>query len=367
MQLFTSSRAADFARCKRLHYYRYEARRYPTREAEPLSMGKLIHVALEAWWRARQDGLTERACYDQMLGAAYAAIAALDEESELDEFGVQRTIQMLRGYHVRWSHWAWSEAIRVHDVEREFTCPLVNPQTGRPSRTWMLAGRIDAIIELPTGTWIVESPYWQRLRMDGQISTYFEGALSAGYQPIGCLYDVLKKPLARPYLATPEGELRWTKGKGCKECGGSAGGKAGIKQGSGCDRCASSGWIEQPRLYNGQRTKDETTVEYGERIATIIVYDPAAWYSHAEVIRLESEIKEFRADAWVTAKAIREAQLTGGHARNPNACHLYNRACEYWDVCTGSASIDDDGRFESRRIHTELSRQLVEKEGQRHE
>lgn len=383
MQLLTSSRMRAFRTCKRLHYYKYELKRRPRRESAALSLGSIVHAGLEQWYLAKRETRARRQCYDLMRGATQAAIAALDDETELDEFGLQKALEMLRGYHVRWSDWA--DGIDVLDVEPEFTAHLINPATGRASRTWLLAGKLDLVFAMNGRPWFMEhktttsdleqgGTYWLRLRMDGQVSGYFAGMRALGYDdPAGCLYDVLKKPLARPLLATPEQSLRYTKGKGCKTCGGSAGGKGGVQQGAGrilveessnsyarCIACQGTGWAEEPRLCAGQRTEDETPAEYGERIRDAIVSAPDQWYAHAEVQRLDHELKEFQADAWVTAKAIRDAQLTGGHARNPDACYMYNRFCEYWDVCTGCADIDDDTRFcHSRRVHPELSEKLV--------
>jgi hypothetical protein len=49
---------------------------------------------------------------------------------------------MIRGYHARWS----GDALEVVAIEREFVAPLVNPTTGAASRTFCLAGKLDAIV-----------------------------------------------------------------------------------------------------------------------------------------------------------------------------------------------------------------------------
>jgi hypothetical protein len=94
---------------------------------------------------------------------------------------------MLRGYDAR-----WLEDTVLYDVlavEEEFSTPLVNPETGSASRTWTLGGKVDAIVrEKATGrVLLVEhkttseaigpgSEYWRRLRIDAQVSIYFDGA-----------------------------------------------------------------------------------------------------------------------------------------------------------------------------------------------
>ena len=40
--------------------------------------------------------------------------------------------------------------------------------------------------------------------IDGQVSGYYVGASTLGYEVDVCLYDVIRKPTIRPYKATPE-------------------------------------------------------------------------------------------------------------------------------------------------------------------
>ena len=63
------------------------------------------------------------------------------------------------------------------------------------------------------------------------------------------------------------------------------------------------------------------------------------------MVRLQSEIEEFEWDTWETARMMRESQLAGRHPRNPDMCLRYNRMCEYFEVCTGAADINDESLF----------------------
>jgi hypothetical protein len=47
--------------------------------------------------------------------------------------------------------------------------------------------------------------------MDGQVSTYFDGAASLGLDVAGCIYDVIGKPGIRPLQATPVEARKYTK------------------------------------------------------------------------------------------------------------------------------------------------------------
>lgn len=383
MQLYTASRGRAAQGCRREHYFKYELRRRPIAVAEPLTFGRLYHAGLEQWWLAWQDinegeigaNTPPEYALDLMIaGFRAAAMAGLD--GEVDDYLLVKVEALLLGYHHRWKDWA--ATVEVLAVEPQFDAPLVNPATGKASRTWRLGGKIDLIVKLPNSeVWLVEhkttskniaagSSYWQLLRMDPQISTYFEGGTSLGHEIVGCIYDVVKKPGLKPKEATPEENRKFTKGKGCKWCGGSAGGKAGVQQGRGrvigdqaCPSCNGSGWKEEPRLHADQRTEDESLAEYAGRLRKSIAADPDGYYQMGDVVRLESELDEHRADTWATAKAIRETQLlaAAGYmpARNPDSCLRFERFCAYWDCCVGNADIDDDMRFRRTRQHPELN------------
>ena len=51
-ELLTASRLSSFRACARLHYFRYHLGVRPAVEADTLRFGSLIHLGLEAWWRA---------------------------------------------------------------------------------------------------------------------------------------------------------------------------------------------------------------------------------------------------------------------------------------------------------------------------
>jgi hypothetical protein len=315
--LITVSSSRVYRRCAREYLYRYEQTLRPVFDsAAPLRYGKLIHSALEAWLPAHD-----------LVPAAEAI-----RMSECDDFDRAKAEAMILGYHTRWA----DDYLDVVAVEQEFACELRNPLSGAASRTWTLAGKIDAIVKTQDGrTWVMEhktssedvsagSLYWQKLRLDSQISTYFVGARSLGYDVTGCLYDVLRKPQIRPLLATPPEARKYTK---------------------------------TGALYAAQREQDETPDEYRGRMIDTIAADPEKHYQRGEVVRLETEERDAAHDLWVTARLIRDSQLTQRWPRNPDACTRYGRLCDYWPICVGEASADDASRFRVGDVHEELSQQ----------
>ncbi len=250
-----------------------------------------------------------------------------------EPFDVARAEAMIRGYDARWRE----EQYEVLAVEAEFRAPLVNPETGAASRTWQRGGKLDVVMREAFGhrrVGFVEhkhttddigpgTPYWRRLRMDGQVSGYFVGSDALGLPSEFCLYDVLRKPALRPYRATPLEDRKFKK---------------------------------DGTLYANQRERDETPDEFLIRCLETIAAEPDTYYRRGEVVRLEAEAAEALFDDWQTAVQMREAQRLGRFPRNPDACMKWGRPCDFFDVCAGEASIDDSTRFRrSEHVSPELA------------
>jgi hypothetical protein len=255
--------------------------------------------------------------------------AALQQIPTLDPYEHARISASMIGYDSRWR----DTEMEVFEVEHEWEMPLLSPR-GRESRTWTLAGKIDAVVRVAGEVLVLEhktssedispgSDYWQRLHMDGQVSTYIESA-SRQYGGVSrCIYDVLGKPRLRPELATPVESRKYT--------------KAGA-------------------LYASQRDTDETPDAYHQRCLQDISERPEAYYQRGLVVRLERDMVEHRADLWSVAVTLREALREDVWPRNPEACtDRYRRLCAYYPVCTGAAELVEGEMYMRSELHPELS------------
>lgn len=357
-ELWTSSRLRVLRECLRKHHLRY-VEGLQTEQNAAMRFGTLGHSALEAWHRAWMACAESNELRDNHSGdyRLSAALAVIDAAPDLSPFDRTKLRILVTAYHHRWGGKNWE----VLAVEQEFRYYLGNKHIG---------GKIDALIlDRDDGrVYVVEhkftgadaslgAPYWERLAIDTQVSIYIDGASMLGYDIAGCIYDVIKRPQHEPKLATPPEKREYTKGKGCKRCGGSA--KPGaIEQGRGsyevvfasevkhvpCDECAGTGWKcdaegkpQAPRLHSNQRDTDEPIEEFEERLVEVIAENPDAFLLRGVVVRLNDELPALRQDI-LDDIALAETGLT---PRNPNSCARGHEMCGFFALCSGAARIDD--------------------------
>lgn len=311
LPLLTGSAMRTWRACPRLYDYRYIKLVRPRRESEALRFGLLMHAALEAWWTAAK-------LYPDAAAKWIAAATAILWHRTNDDLDHRaRALALMGGYHCRWGDMTWDgELLEVLDVEAEFRAPLVNPETGWESKTWNRAGKIDCIVRgRSTGrVWILETkttsddfgpgtPYRDKLVLDPQISHYMVGAHALGYEPAGCIYDVLRRPGQRP--------------------------KRGLRA--------------------------ETDDQFQLRIASEISESWDRYYARMQVVRVGGEEKRSAANDWELGLMIRHAERLGLFPQNPDACGRWGTRCPYLDVCTGVTDLDDPRYRRAERAHEELS------------
>lgn len=372
--MYTPSRLRVLRQCLRLHYFRYTLG-IRGDETDVMRFGTVCHKALEAWyrqWRTARyisESLNPSGEFAAMENRLPAALAEIDAAVGLHAVDRIKLRALVLAYHHRWGSEDWE----ILAVEQEFLYELGDH---------IIGGKIDAIIrDRKDGrVWVVEhkttgtdaslgGTYWERLTLDSQVSIYIDGAGMLGYDVAGCIYDVLKRPKHEQLLATPVEARQFTKGKGCKRCGGSGGGKAGIIKGRGyyevvfasevkhvpCDACRATGWLndvdgvpQEPRIHKDQRDEDETLEAFEARLIEAIAERPDDFLMRGPVVRLEHELPMMRQDI-LDDIAVAELGLT---PRNPDACARGREMCSMFGVCSGTQDINT---FQRGPVHPELA------------
>lgn len=326
LSVLSNSAIACYRRCPREYSFRYVAMRRPRRSSEALRFGTFFHLGLEHWWATPGEPADKLEAALVMMRARAAS-----NEDDSDPFELVKAEELMLGYTARWGDAGYDTV----GVEVPFEVPLVNPDTGAASKTYRLGGKIDVIARKDGELEIIEhkttsdditggSDYWRNVSAtDAQVSTYISGAKAAGHNVVRCTYDVVRKVGLRPKRATPEEARRYT--------------KAG-------------------KLDARQRLDDETPEEFRARVRADIAEDPSKYYARGPIVRLEADEREHAGDVWQTAWFMREAENAKRFPRSPGSCRRFNRFCDYFDVCSGVANINDDSRFRTASApHEELS------------
>ncbi len=288
------------ARCPQREHYHYTMLLRPKQVQWALDVGSAFHVGMETW----NKGGTEEE-------AVAATLARLDEIAERTELWGERDklpVQKIRAeVMVR-------QAVRRFPryepvvVEHEFDLPIKNPLTGRPSRTFRLAGKIDGIVRTPDGKyWLIEykstgqtlEQFRLRYGLDSQISLYTLAAREAlGMEIEGSLVRVVFKTRSEP-------------------------------------------------------RRGETLEDYRDRL--MVMYESEAGQFIAEdlVIRTSEQLEQTRRELWAEVQSrLFDAKL-GVIRRNPQACTDFG-GCPFRAICLGLPGWEDM-YYTADTQHDELS------------
>jgi hypothetical protein len=321
-QMLTNSSLTAFKVCPRKYDLQYEQGIVPVKESEPLYFGKLMHDGLDFWVKNERNIELTISHIEQEWA----------ESVQKDEYLLAKAVALLRGYHNRYK----DDGLEVVASETPYQAPLLNPETKAESRLFYLGGILDRIVKeygrfkiLETKTTsediYPESDYWRKLLMDSQVSGYYIGAeVLTGEKIENCIYDVVKKPGLKPYMATPVEKRQYKK---------------------------------DGTLYASQRDKDETPQEYFSRLEADIAERPHFYFARREVPRSDSDLYEYLDDIWQVSQSLRAFQLKGKFPRYVNSCSSVYGLCQYFKICSKQCSADDSNQFVKHdKVHREFER-----------
>lgn len=308
----SKSSIETFQRCRREYRNVYILGRVPKEKSDALLFGSLWDAGMKAWWGC--DGMPV-----ERLNAG--AVAMKSTRLEVDEFEIAKACQLLVGYTARWG----SEGYDTVKAGLSFSVQIHGAT---------LIGEIDSVAKRNGETFLVEhkttssdlsggSSYWRHISsLDSQVSIYNIAAEEMGLGAnLKMVYDVTRKPTMQPLKATPEESRKYTKPTKAEPV---------------------------PRLYANMREEDETVEEYSERLAADIASKPEFYYGRATILRLEKEIREASEDIEGALGELWYSTTKDSWPRATGSCKRYGRYCEYHDVCSGIASLDDDTRFQDK-------------------
>jgi len=373
-QRLTNSRKNCFDACKRMHFLSYECGIRRAVDAQPLRFGSAVHIARESWKLDRNEA---RAL--ELAVTEYDATRHQDMTPEQYSGWLVEREQIVRLFS-GWV-WRWSEMESTMETiasEFEFNVPIINPETGKPSRLFTLAGKIDGIVRLPDGRLANEefkttaddiapdSDYWKRLRIDAQVSTYVLAARCVGHAVETSLYDVIKKPKTKPKVITQAQAAQLVRT-----------GKYASNTKDDADVYGQYNVTYEGEMPLPQNVKvgdqyveivpgkkgfafRETVQMYGDRLTFDIGQRPDEYYARHEIPRLQADLDEAQWDIWQTAKMLRDCQRNERWPKATRSCIGFGR-CPYFDLCANgydhTSGDVPDGYMKVDNVHQELKGQ----------
>ena len=252
---------------------------------------------------------------------------------------------LLTGYDRRWRE--ENRALELELVEETVVSPLTNPESGRHSRTYQVAGKLDKVAReshdrmvlfdhKTTSNSIVDpnSTYWRQLVVEGQATHYDLLCMANGLKIHRICWDVVRKPRLRPKRISKADQ------------------KLIQEEGTYFGVQVTPGLQETPPA-------EETAQLFEARLTKAIVSEPEEYFQRRNVPRTRDELLEYAEELWQIAYDIRQSRQHERHYRNSAACMMYGRPCQYLGLCSGHDYPESD-RWTTAPVHVELEMELPE-------
>jgi hypothetical protein len=240
---------------------------------------------------------------------------------------------IMTGYASRYA----TEDFTIVEIEKSFTGNIRNPDTGRCSQTFVMAGKADAIVQRSDGMYLLEhktaasidANYLDKLWTDTQIALYCYYLRELGYPIVGVIYNVMLKS-----------RLKQSKGETQEEYEA---------------RHAELAAKNKSGKSTAKRQLPETNEEFQGRLA--------AWYAkpeafHREFIYLsEDRLAMLQEEVWEITQQYLDARRRGKWLLNTSHCFSFQRPCEYLAYCQSGFNPNvADNLYEIALPNEELSR-----------
>ena len=326
--LLTYSALNTFRNCPRKYKNRYLDNLRPRERAEALSFGSVIHSSIELWYRSENP---ESRLKDVIAYIDDAFANRVGDANQMSQWHLANA--MMLGYANRYN----TEEFEVVEVEKEFVGEIRNPDTGRQSQTFRIAGKVDGIVRCHDGLYLLEhktasnvdASYLDKLWTDTQIALYCYYLRELGYPIVGVIYNVLLKSRLKQSAGETQSEYE--------------------------ARHAELAAKNKSGKSSAKRQMPETDAEFQARLTE--------WYSrpeafHRELIYLsEDRLAMLQDEVWEITQQYLDARRRGKWLLNTSNCFSYQRPCEYLAYCQSGFNPNvADNLYEISMPHEELSR-----------
>lgn len=328
----TFSAITAYQACPRSYELAYVQRLTPADYAPALAVGSAFHAGIAALHLGRPLDEALAIAADVVRSAWARAAAATPTAPDppvraSPARDIAKVAAMIVSWHERhFAVWNGTAAARDRDVEMleseiVLEAPLRSPATGRPSRSFLLAGRLDGLVRLrdggesafgdpaAEGIWVYEAK-----TTSTEINEAVE-SFSLSAQP--SLYEVLATSYFGPHM--------------------------GPVLGSVIDL------VKKPviRTRNG-----ESPEEYRERAVAAYREEPERYFRRVILRADEARRREALTVAWGVARSVRDSEKHGFLSKRGPACRTSYGPCRFERLCWRG---DRTGYVEKQAAHEELA------------
>jgi len=301
LMITTYSMWRQFRNCRKACELRYFKELVPLAKDVNLVFGSLVHDCLELWHSDRNLSKV----YDHL-----DKVCCNRNQDEKQKADWQLATAMLTGYAETYS----KENFEIIALEKTFSGPLINPQTGASSKSFILAGKVDGIVKQDNQYFLLEhktasmidGSYLEKLWTDFQIilySWYIEQTM--GIKISGIIYNVLVKTRLQQSKGETEAEYQ--------------------------DRLADLIAKSKTGKSSAKRKMPETDEEFYQRLCE--KYSEPGMF-HREILFISrDQFTELQAELWELSQALLDARRRNVFYRNTAYCFQYNRPCSYFPLC----------------------------------
>ncbi len=301
--VLTCSAIANFQTCRRKYKYRDRDGLVPISKPRYLRFGAAVHACLGAWYRTHS--------VEQMLAAVDSAFPNREGDAN-DKADWHSLSAMMRAYATRFDY----DDVEMLSGEQRFDSALVNPASGRSSRSFRVAGGIAGVVRQGDDVLLfkhktvaaIPHDLGDRLAADLSLHAHAYFAREALGHPItGTLCNVLVKP--RLVQAVGESEESYQA------------------------RCAELIAASKTGKTSAKRRLPESDEEFQGRLAAWLAAEPR--FVRFRVPLDADTVAAVRTQMWGVGKEILLARRENHWHRNSHACFGFG-ACAYWPVCSAT-------------------------------
>ncbi len=325
----TCSSLKTFKLCRKDYNLRFVRGLRSLDESEAQYLGSVMHGALERW-HGRGD-----ADKDAATTAIFDYIDAAFPNRDQDERR-KKDWHLARAMFMAYMERYPSEEFTVVAVEKQFQCPIVNPDTGAASRSFFMRGKVDALVTL-NGEYfllehktasVIDRSYIEKLPLDFQVTLYahyLERFMDI--RIAGVIYNVIAKAQLKQGKGETEDEFEQRRAELIAK---SKTGKTSAK-----------------------RKLPEPDDEFAARLAE--KYRETEMFHRETLYIPRSQYETLTAEIWELSQQLLIARRTGRWYMNTDVCFIYNRPCRFFTICvSGDNPNVIENLFRVGPIHPEL-------------